>query len=58
MFNDLPQIYGTQYTFENEINVLYPVKDIHAVDAMRKSVGLGPLKKYMEENNIVLESGK
>lgn len=55
MGNNVPQIYGTQYLQENNINVLYPVKDLQNVDALRKSVGLGPLKKYLEEIKIVLK---
>ncbi len=55
MFKELPQIYGTQYTFENEIKILYPVKNIDSVDLLRKSVGLGGLKEYLVENSIIIK---
>lgn len=52
MAKDLPQVYGTQYVYEEDKNIMYPIEDMTHVDQLRKSVGLGPLKKYMEEAKI------
>ena len=51
MGTDLPQVYGTQFTMEGDRNIMYPIQDLSKVDILRKSVGLGPLKEYMEETN-------
>lgn len=49
MAKDLPQVYGTQYVYEEDKNIMFPIEDMTHVDQLRKSVGLGPLKEYMEE---------
>ena len=49
---DLLQVFGKQYAYEEDKNIMYPIEDMTHVDQLRKSVGLGSLKKYMEENKI------
>ncbi len=55
MGENLPQEYGTQYTKENNINILYQIKDLLNVDKLRKTVGLEPLYIYMQENKILFK---
>ena len=52
MAKDQPQVYGTQFLQVGNKNVLYKVQDLSRIDAFRKSVGLEPLKTYMEANTI------
>ncbi len=52
MGKDRPQVYGTQFTMEGDRNIMYPIQDLSKVDGLRKSVGLGPLKEYMEGAKI------
>lgn len=35
--------------------MMYPIEDMTHVDQLRKSVGLGPLKKFMEEAKVYFE---
>lgn len=52
MGKELPQVYGTQYVMEGDKNIMYPIENLGNIDELRKSVGLGPLKKYMEDGKI------
>jgi len=54
MGNNVPQIYGTQFTKVDNVNKLYPVRDLQNVDNLRKTLGLGPLKTYLEQNKILV----
>jgi hypothetical protein len=47
-----PQIYGTQFEVLDGIKKLYPLESEHAVDSLRKSVGLIPLEVYLSRENI------
>lgn len=53
MAKGISQVYGTQYTVIDGVNRLYPVKDFTNIDKLRKSLGLEPIKKYMDHNKIV-----
>lgn len=53
MAKGVPQIYGTQYRVVDGVNKLYPVQDLNDVDWLRNSLGLEPLKKYMDQNKIL-----
>ena len=53
MAKGIPQIYGTQYSFVEGLNKLYPVQDMRNIDTLRKSLGLEPIKKYMDHNKII-----
>ena len=44
-----PQLYGTQYETKDGKNVPFPIQDPDKVDELRKSMGMGPLKDYLEE---------
>jgi hypothetical protein len=47
------QKYGTQiFTNGNGDSILEPVENINDIDEIRKSVGLGPLKDYMQQHSI------
>jgi hypothetical protein len=47
-----PQVYGTQIIMSRETQ-LKPCIDLKNLDKRRKSVGLGPIKEYLEKCNDV-----
>ena len=51
-----PQMYGTQYYFDEEVGqyFFYPIENIREANRMPRKVGMQPLKKYAKRNNIVI----
>jgi hypothetical protein len=47
MHDSLPQRFGTQFTFEEDRLVLYPVADESTLDERRDSLGLPSMAEYM-----------
>lgn len=52
MFDNKPQIYGSQIIPKDDGWALYDLKEPSTVDERRKKVGLGPLKEYLSMWNI------
>jgi hypothetical protein len=52
MFNNRPQIYGSQLRMENGKYVLWKIKDEANVNKRRAEVGLPPLEDYLRNWNI------
>lgn len=52
--NDLPQIYGTQYYYDEKSSALrfYEIKDIKNVNKRRKEVELPKIERFAKQNNI------
>ena len=44
-----PQVYGTQWKFENTKKVPYPIEEPEYVDKRRTEIGLEPLNVYLKE---------
>lgn len=46
-----PQPYGSQgyYDAEKKKTYVYPLKDLHNLDSLRKSMGLQPMKEYIKD---------
>ncbi|SMG39722.1 hypothetical protein SAMN05661096_02679 [Marivirga sericea] len=55
--NDLPQIFGTQYYFDEKSASLRfnEIEDFKNVNKRRKKVGLAKIEKYAKQNNIALD---
>ena len=55
--NDLPQIYGTQYYYDEKSASFKfnEIEDIENVNKRRKKVGLAKIEKYAKQNNIALD---
>ena len=55
--NDLPQVYGTQYYYdENLANYrFYEIEDFENINKRRRKVGLAKIEKYAKQNNIALD---
>jgi len=43
------QLYGTQWKFDNQEQVPYPIENPEYVDKRRAEIGLGPLSVYLKE---------
>jgi hypothetical protein len=55
--NDLPQIYGTQYFYDEESGTLrfYKIEDFENVNKIRRKVGLPKIERYAKQNNVTLD---
>jgi hypothetical protein len=55
--NDLPQIYGTQYFYDEESAAFrfYKIEDFENVNKRRRKVGLAKIEKYAKQNGITFE---
>lgn len=55
--NDLPQIYGTQYYYdENSSSLRFnEIEDLENVNKRRRKMGLNRIEKYAKQNNIALD---
>lgn len=55
--NDLPQIYGTQYYYDEKSASfrLNEIEDFANVNKRRRKVGLSKIEKYAKQNNIALD---
>ncbi|MBX3253819.1 MAG: hypothetical protein KF862_06725 [Chitinophagaceae bacterium] len=49
-----PQLYGSQGYFDKEKNktFIYPLKDVENLDSLRKSMGLQPMNKYIQDWDV------
>ncbi|ADR21127.1 hypothetical protein MATR_12430 [Marivirga tractuosa] len=54
--NDLPQIYGTQYYFDEESSSFRfnKIEDFENINKRRRKMGLPKIEKYAKQNNIAL----
>jgi hypothetical protein len=54
--NDLPQIYGTQYYYDETLGSLkfHEIEDLENVNKRRREVGLPKIEKNAKQNNITL----
>ncbi|MGM0579038.1 MAG: DUF6624 domain-containing protein [Bacteroidota bacterium] len=55
--NGLPQIYGTQYYYDEKSASLQfnEIEDFENINKRRKKVGLPKIEKYAKQNNIALD---
>jgi hypothetical protein len=55
--NGLPQIYGTQYYYDEKLASLRfnEIEDFENINKRRKKVGLPKIEKYAKQNNIALD---
>jgi len=55
--NDLPQIYGTQYYYDENLASFRfnEIEDFENVNKRRKKVGLPKIEKYAKQNNIEVD---
>jgi hypothetical protein len=55
--NGLPQIYGTQYYYDEKLASLRfnEIEDFENINKRRKKVGLAKIEKYAKQNNIALD---
>lgn len=55
--NGLPQIYGTQYYYDEKLASLRfnEIEDFENVNKRRRKVGLPKIEKYAKQNNIALK---
>lgn len=55
--NDLPQVYGTQYYYDEKSASLRfnEIEDFENVNKRRRKVGLDKIEKYAKQNNIAID---
>jgi hypothetical protein len=55
--NDLPQIYGTQYYYDEKLGSFrfYKIEDFENANKRRRKVGLPKIEKYARQHNIALD---
>ena len=46
IYENKPQIYGTQLKTENEKTIFYPIENIEKIEELRMGMGLMSIEKY------------